>query len=166
MTDLPPKPPASSRGLRLALAISVALNLAVAGVVGGAMLRADGPRSDAMPRDLGFGFFGEALTPENRTDLRQRLRAESPGFLRERRAMADDLRAIVTALRADPFDAAALDQAMQAQVARLRTRLDFGQDLLLDFLTDLSPTERQAIADRLEASAERRPPKRDPQAGN
>lgn len=159
MTDPNPKP-AAGRGLRLALAVSVALNLAVAGIVGGAMLRADGPRGHAMPRDLGFGVFTEALTPENRTELRQRLLQEAPDFGQDRRAMAQELTAILGALRAEPFDPASLDRAMQTQIRRLSARLEIGQALLLDFLTELPAADRLAFADRLEQTAMRRPPKR------
>ena len=163
MTDLPPKPatgqPATGRGLRIALAVSVALNLAVVGIVGGALLRPDGPRSHAMPRDLGFGVFTEALTPENRADLRRRLIRAAPGFVQERQGMLQDMDAIVTALRAEPFDRGLLDTALQAQIARLQSRLGVGQSLLLEFLSDLSTSERLAFADRLEAAASRHPPK-------
>ena len=161
MSDLPARP-AKSRGLRYALAISVALNLAVVGVVGGAMLRADGPRGHAMPRDLGFGMFTEALTRENRADLRQRLKSAAPEFSQQRQAMAQDLVAIVAALHADPFDRTALDRAMQLPLERLRARLDLGHALLLDFLSDLPASDRKLFADRLEASAARRPPMRGP----
>lgn len=154
MTDLPLKrEPGPGRGLRLALAVSVALNLAVLGVVGGAMLRHDGPRGPAMPRDLGFGVFTEALTPDNRAELRRTLRASAPDFVRERRAMAQDLAEILTALRAEPFDAAALDRAMGSQIDRLAARLETGQGLLRQFLTDLPAAERLAFADRLEQAA-------------
>lgn len=154
MTDR--KKTAPVRGLRIALAISVALNLAVVGLVGGTLLRADGLRGPAMPRDPGFGFFHAALTPDNRADLRRRLRTAEPGFAAEPRALRQDVAAIVAALRAEPFVPGALDVAMQAQVARLRTRLDVGQNLLLNYLSDLPALERQAIADRLEAAASRR----------
>lgn len=159
MSDLSPKP-AGGRGLRLALAVSVALNLAVAGIVGGSMLRPDGPRGPSMPRDLGFGVFTEALTPDNRAALRQRLRQAAPDFGQERRAMAQDLTGIVTALRADPFDSRALDQAMQRQIERLAARLEIGHTLLLEFLTGLSTADRLAFADRLEQTAMRHPSRR------
>ena len=158
MTDLPAKP-ATGRGVRIALAISVALNLAVVGIVGGALLRPDGPRGYASPRDLGFGVFTAALTPENRADLRRRLIRAAPEMIGERRGMRQDMQAILTALRADPFDAARLDTALQAQLARLQSRLDVGQNLLRDFLVALPAADRLAFADRLEAAASRRPPK-------
>jgi hypothetical protein len=55
--------PGTSRGVKIALALSVALNLAVAGLAVGAWLSDDGPRR-GMPRDLGFGPFSEALDPK------------------------------------------------------------------------------------------------------
>ena len=48
------------RGVRIALGISVALNLLVVGLVAGAVLRDGGPR-ERMVRDLDFGPFTEAL---------------------------------------------------------------------------------------------------------
>ncbi len=165
MTDVPPKP-STSRGLRIALAVSVALNLAVMGMVAGAILRANGPMHAQMPRDLSVGFFTEALTPANRRDLLQRARTLTPGSFQDRRAMQEDLAATVAALRADPFDAAMLDKTMTAMIARVETRLDVGRDLLLGFLTDMSVADRLAFADRLEASLAKRGSRRGPLAGN
>jgi|GEM_PF-2246801 len=73
---------------------------------------------------------------------------------------------MLAALRAESFDAPALDLAVQAQVERLRSRIDVGQALLLDFLSVHSRSDRLAFADRLEASAEHKPPKRRPEPEN
>ncbi|MGL5361762.1 MAG: periplasmic heavy metal sensor, partial [Bosea sp. (in: a-proteobacteria)] len=97
-----PSPTSSSRGLRIALALSVALNLAVVGVVGGALLRRDdGAQGRGMVRDLGFGQFNQALTPEDRAELRQRFVRQAPGLFHDRKAMRADLDALLAALRAD-----------------------------------------------------------------
>jgi len=145
---------------RIVLVVSLALNLAVVGLIGGAMLRgphAGGPGGGPV-RDLGFGLFTEALTPPDKKLLREQFLDRSPGLRLERRAMRDDLDAILAALRADPFDPAALDAVLAAQNARLSARLDLGQTLIRDFLVDLSPEARQAFADRLEARLTRRKP--------
>ena len=150
-----PQVPVAANGTgritRIVLAVSLALNLAVAGMVGGAMLRHsdDGPRN-ALVRDLGFGLFTEALTPQDRITLRDRFLQRSPGFRQERRSMRDDLDAILVALRADPFDPAALDAVLKEQNARLSQRLDLGQSLIRDFLVELPTEARRAFADRLE----------------
>lgn len=145
-----PKPPASGRGIRIALAISVALNLAVLGVVGGAILKGGPGSHGPMVRDVGFGFFSEALTPAQREDLRQRFVDGNPRVLSEWSAMRDDAFAVLAALRAEPFDAEALQSALSAQSQRINERLTTGQTLIADFLLALSAEDRAAFADRLE----------------
>lgn len=152
--------PAGNRGLRIALAVSVALNLAVLGTFAGAMLGPDGPRSHRNPADLGFGFYTEALLPEDRAELRRRFIASRPQIVEQRRAMRLDLDAVLVALRAEPFDPAFLDTALKAQTERLESRLVIGQTLLRDFLVDLPADARRAFADRLEAATTRRAPGR------
>jgi len=148
------------RGLRLALAASVALNLAVLGLIGGVMLGHGGPggRGPAV-RDLGFGPFTEALTPADRTELRLRFLADNARLGPERRAARAETQALLDVLRADPFDATALDAAMQAQAARMESRLRLGQTLIGAYLAEMSTADRRAFADRLEATLQRRGPK-------
>ena len=75
---VPPVPPAASgKGLRIALGISVALNLLVVGLVAGALLRDGDPRA-RMVRDLDFGPFTEALSPRDREALRRSFVERAP----------------------------------------------------------------------------------------
>lgn len=142
--------PRAGKGLRIALALSVALNLAVVGVVAGAMLR-DGPgMRAAMVRDLGFGPYTEALSPEDRKALRRALFDRAPEIRDTRRLMRADTEALLALLRADPFDAAAFKARMEAQHQRMATQLRLGQDLLQDFIAAMSPEARRGFADRLE----------------
>lgn len=145
------EPPKSGRGLRIALAVSVALNLAVLGVVAGAMLR-DGPGMRvAMVRDLGFGPYSEALAPEDRKALRRALFDRAPDLRDTRRLMREDTEALLALLRADAFDATAFETRMEAQHQRMESQLRLGQDLLQEFIAAMSPDARRAFADRLEA---------------
>jgi uncharacterized membrane protein len=155
MTDMdkqmpapPPSPP--GRGIRIALAVSVALNLGVLGVIGGAMLKGGPDHHGPMVRDVGFGFFSEALTPEQREDLRQRFIAGNPRVLSEWSAMRNDAFAVLTALRNEPFDPEALKRALDAQGQRMSDRLATGQMLIEEFLLSLPDDQRAAFADRLE----------------
>lgn len=146
----PPVPPVPSRkGLRIALGISVALNLLVAGLVAGAVLRDGDPRA-RMVRDLDFGPFTEALSPRDRDALRREFVARAPEMRDVRRAMRDDLETFLTVLRSEPFDAAALAVVMDNQDGRMARRVELGQELLLERLAAMSPDERAAFADRLE----------------
>lgn len=138
------------KGLRIALALSVALNLAVAGVVAGAFLRDGPPMRAAMARDLGFGPYTEALRPEDRKALRQALLEKAPELREMRRQMREDTEALLLLLRSEPFDVKAFDARMAAQGARMETQLRLGQNLLKEFIAALPPAERRAFADRLE----------------
>ena len=142
---IPPKP---VRGLKIAFAISLALNLAVAGLAVGAWLR--GGPGHGMPRDLGFGPFTEALSPEDHHALKEAIRADLPAFKAEREAAKAEFDTLLAALRADPFDLAAVNTAMSSIVARNAGRLAKGQELLSDRIAAMAPADRLAFADRLE----------------
>jgi len=146
-----PVAPQPGRGLRIALAISVALNLGIAGMVAGTMMRnhSDGGRTDQV-RELGFGPFIEALSREDRRALRQSFLAKSPGAGQIKHQRRDNALAVLDALRATPFVPENLIGVMQAQQQRTARQLDLGQTVLRDFLIAMSPAERAAFAGRLE----------------
>lgn len=153
---VPPVPPAGAsgggkpgKGLRIALGLSLALNLLVAGLVAGAVLRDGGPR-ERMVRDLDFGPFTEALSPNDRDELRRDFVQRAPDLRGMRQAMQADLETFLAALRTEPFDPAALAQVLASQQGRMARRVELGQELLLDRLTAMDPAERAAFADRLE----------------
>lgn len=137
------------KGLRIALAVSVALNLAVVGVAAGAFLHGhDGP--DGV-RELGFGPFTEALSQEDRAGLRRALIAKMPEMRQVRREVMQDSQDMLAALRAEPFVEAQLTAVMETQRARMAQRLEIGQGLMRDLLLAMTPEARLAFADRLEA---------------
>ena len=149
--ELPLAKPVSGRGLRIALAVSVALNLAVAGVAAGVVLRnhsGDG-RNDGV-RELGFGPFTEALSPQDRRALRQSYLASAPDIRGMKRQRRDDAMAVLQALRATPFNPESLTALMAAQQQRMAQQLTLGQQVLGDFLIAMAPADRAAFAKRLE----------------
>ncbi|WP_022702680.1 periplasmic heavy metal sensor [Pseudorhodobacter ferrugineus] len=150
-----PKPP--FRWGRVVLFVSLALNLAVAGVVGGAVLGRFGPdRHDIAARDVGFGLFNDALSKEDRKALRRAYAQMNPDIRADRQKMRDDLQSVLVMLRADPFEVAPLRQALEAGAARITERQEQGQTVVLDYLATLSQAERAVVADRLEESLKRR----------
>lgn len=139
------------RGLRIALGLSLALNLAVVGVVAGAMMR-DGPgMRAAMVRDLGFGPYTQALTADNRKALRRALFDRAPEMREARQSRREDMQRLLTQLRAEPFDAGAFAQTMAEQEARMLRQLQLGQEVLQELVLAMSPEDRRGFADRLEA---------------
>jgi uncharacterized membrane protein len=156
----PPEPPPAasphpSRWLKPALIVSVALNLAVVGLVLGAWL-GDGHRG-GMPRDMSFGPFSEALSDQDLRALRKALMTRAGEFSSSRKAARAEFEVLLTALRADPFDPAAMKSALSAIETRNAERLQLGRSLIETRLIEMSPEDRQAFADRLERGLKRRP---------
>lgn len=158
MTDLPPIPPSppmtppakpkSGKGLRIALAVSVALNLAVIGIVAGALLR-DGPRGRFI-RDLDFGPYGEAFTPQDRAAMRDAFLSRDVNMRDMRDQMRSEGAALVALLRADTLDLEELRALMQTQQGRMVDRIEMGRDLVTERIAAMSAEDRRAFADRLE----------------
>lgn len=151
MTDLPPPVaarPKTGKGLRIALAVSVALNLAVVGVVAGAILR-DGPRGPFI-RDLDFGPYGEAFAPEDRDAMRKAFLSRDVNMRDLRDQMRADGAALIALLRAETLDLAKLEALMQQQQGRMLDRIALGRELVAERIAAMSTEDRRAFADRLE----------------
>lgn len=142
---------APNRGLKIALAVSVAINLAIAGLVGViAWHGGPGGRGDGMVRDFGFGPFNDALLPEDRLALRQSVVGKIGDIRAARQQMQADGTAILSALRSDPFDPQTLSVALETQGLHTGERLKFGSDVIRAFILAMSPEARASFADRLE----------------
>lgn len=146
----PPKPP--RRLWKVVFALSLALNLAVVGLVAGAAL--SGRDGDRGPRsfDLGVSPFARALAPEERRQIGRELR--------ERRVLRDmnpraRVTEIVAVLTAEPFDPEALDALMSAQTSRLNAVQLELQEVFLAAIIAMPPERRQAFAARLEQELSR-----------
>ena len=142
---------------KIALFVSLAFNLAVIGLVAGAMW--GGPRDrDRNPvlRDLGFGPFVQALPRADQRALAAALRAEAGSFRDNRAALRAQFEAILDALRADPFDADGFRALVADQRSQIGERQRIGQDLLLARIAQMSVADRAAYADALDHSLRRR----------
>ena len=142
--------PTLARWLKPAFFASLALNLAVLGVIGGAILRGPPDGANGISRDLGFGPFTEALSPEDREQLAKSFVAKGGNPREIRRDMRAEFGQLLVVLRADPFDPAQLRAAFDAVQARGSERLDLGQQLLSDRIVAMTPEDRAHFADRLE----------------
>jgi uncharacterized membrane protein len=110
-----------------------------------------------MARDMGFGPFDAAFSPEDRKLLRRQVIARIGDFRSMRQQMQTDLAAILTALRADPYDPAATAAAFDAQAAHVTDRLVLGTAVVRDYLAALPQPSRLAFADRLEHAMQHGP---------
>lgn len=137
----------SPRALRILLVLSVTLNLIVIGIVAGAALR-DPPRPHP-DRGPAFGIFDRALTEEDRRALREAFRREAPDFRAGWQEMQGDLGDMLTALRAEPYDPAAVAAIFARQLDRGQQMMTLGQRLMAERLAEMTPEERSDFADRL-----------------
>ena len=140
--------PSATRWKRAFFA-SLAVNLLVLGMVGGAILKGPPP---AGVRDLGFGPYAAALDDADRKELRRVFIDRAPGLREMRAKMQGDMAQVVAVLRAEPFDEAALRTALEGQRMVLAEQIRMGQGLLADHLARMTPEARRAFADRLEHS--------------
>ncbi len=162
MTDLPPvaaATPKTAKRLRIALAVSVALNLAVIGIIAGAILR-DGPRGRFI-RELDFGPYGEAFSPADRAAMRDAFLSRDVNMRDLRDQMRAEGAALVALLRADTLDLSKLRELMQAQQGRMVDRIEMGRDLVAERIAAMSAEDRRAFADRLERAFQHGPRGRD-----
>ena len=149
------------RWMAVALAVSLALNLLVAGVFLGVRLNppaktADPARLDArLLRDLGLGPFMNAFPPQARRQMARRIRSEIGTLNDGRQALVAELDEMLVLMRTDPFDAEALAQVIERQKQRLNARTDIGREIVLEAITEMTPEERRAFADRLERVLQR-----------
>lgn len=155
MTDPVPHPPPRPRRLRWLLAVSLTLNLLVAGMAAGIALRHAGGEMPHPPRSIGFGPWTGGLDRSDLKALREAFGATGRDFRTEWRAERADREALLAALRADPLDLAALDAATARMNARAAERMELGQQLIRGHILAMTPAERRAFADRLETSRKR-----------
>ena len=163
MTDLPPTPARSvtkapGRGIKILLAVSLALNLAVVGTVAGVALRGhDDMRPSRMAvRDLHFGPFTDALTRDQRRAMLRDFVEKGPGLREMRTQMRGDFNAVLAALRATPFDPATFRAVVESQSDRIAARAEAGRDALVTLVLQMSDADRAAFVQRLESALARR----------
>lgn len=156
MTDTPPPsaaaPASGRRWTRVLLGVSLGLNLLILGLAVGEVL-GDGPGRGG--RDFGLGPLSEALSHADRKALRDAFLERHPEARADRRAVRAEFEALAAALRAQPYDAAAVDTALEAIARRGIDLLNTGRDLMAERLQAMSPEDRAAFADRLEQGLKR-----------
>ncbi len=146
---------AARRWMRVTLVISLAVNLLVAGLVVGALIRGGPDRERRVARDFGGAPFVMALDREDRRAVIAELREEPGGLRGDRRKLRERFEALLAALRSTEFDREAVQEILAEQRGVAAARQAAGERLLLDRLEAMPQAERAAYADRLERSLRR-----------
>lgn len=143
MAETQTTPQKKGRLWTVILVCSLALNLAVAGIVGGTLL--SGRIGDGPPRsfDLGVGPVANALERDERRAIGRELRRNRVLRNLDPRGRAAEM---LVVLQAEPFDREALRAIFAEQsndLIRVQAR---AQDALLETIAAMTPERRAAFA--------------------
>lgn len=136
--------------IKVVLFTSLAVNLAVAGLALGAVLRHDGmaERQHARGSSIG-GPYTAALTREDRRAIWQEMRAIQGERRPSRTEIQAEFDVVVEALRAEPYDPLEVRNVIERQFQAGIARQELGQTLLLARIDAMTQAEREGFADRL-----------------
>lgn len=162
MPGTAPQPGGGMGGWTRAILIgSLLLNLVLIGAIAGAGFshrEARDIRDRRLGGDTGVALLFEALPPDERRALRRAVMSD----LREggaiRQEVVADTRAMLAAIRSEPFDRSALEPVLERQRQRVTRLFEVGWGQMIDALERMSPAERAAYADALEQAIRRRGP--------
>lgn len=141
------------RWIKILLFASLALNVAVAGLALGAVLRHDEARDDRRARyDRSSGPYTAALTRDDRRAIWQEMRSRRDADRPDWSQISADYDAVVAALRTEPFDSVLLRDIVTRQFDAGIARQQLGNTLLLEHIEAMDPQARAAFADRLSAT--------------
>lgn len=153
------RPKTMGRGVRIALFVSLAFNLLILGLVGGAVFdnRGNiGPRADLGPAmEAGMVPFGQAMTKPQRREFVGELEKRNGDLRANRGRVREQMATLIGAISAVPFDPDALEQAFFLAQQTLGERQRISAEVLVERIAAMSDDERAAFVERLEKSLRR-----------
>ena len=142
--------------VKVLLGLSLALNLAVVGLVAGVATRfKDAPRGAGM---FNYGVpYIRALPPEDRRAIGGNLRAQAEaGQVTRRSDRRAQFQKMIVLLQSEPWDEGAAVQVLQAQSASAQALQSAAQKAWLETVSAYSVDQRKAYAEQLSMMLERR----------
>ncbi|PSL19656.1 periplasmic heavy metal sensor [Shimia abyssi] len=155
MSEQGTQKPKMRLGLRLLLIGSLAINLVVVGIVGGAVighLKDDGKKR---PHDRFGSPYVRALSFEDKRKVGRSIREAYRSAEIDRAAEGRSYARVVDLLRSSPLDQDALQNEVKRQEAHGHERRDVAQRIWIERVVNMTDTERLEYADRLEDTLKR-----------
>lgn len=147
-----PKNP-TPRWIRIALVVSLALNLGIAGLLVGTALRGPEARRGAVETPEGVAMLARAMPHNHQRQLRDTFRNQRDRLESDRRELKNLRENFIEALRAEPFDIAAVKNAFVAQRQILDQVTAAGHSLVISQIEKMTPQERKLYIRRLIAGS-------------
>lgn len=165
MTDEAQNKPRMRRSVRILLIVSLALNLVIIGLVGGAFLGHGGKdKRSHMSFDGPGSPIVRALSREDRRAMGRSIREAYRAQVSDRGADTARYQALVSALAADPYDPEAVKLAREMLDEANWGRRQIAHDIWLKNVDAMSIEQRQDYADRIREALKNH--KRGPKKGS
>lgn len=158
MADAKMPAPRPSRLWRIVLVISLALNLAVVGLVVGSAVSGRLGKEPPRSFDLGLGPVARALDKDERRAIGRALRQD--GVMRDFN-LRGRVSGMVEALKAEPFEPDVLRALMTEQASRVAEVQATAQNAFIEQIVAMTPDRRREFADQLTEELSRARPRRD-----
>ncbi|MEO1919533.1 MAG: periplasmic heavy metal sensor [Paracoccaceae bacterium] len=150
------------RWIKIALILSLAINLGVVGILGGAALRAPEARRNNVEAPEGVAMLARAMPQSHQRELRENLRTQRDELRSDRQELKNLRGRFITSLRAEPFDINAVRDVFASQRTVLDQLTASGHDSVIDQIEKMTPQERALYIRRLLAG--HRPPSNNEQS--
>lgn len=162
MTTQTENPNKTGRGVRIALFVSLAVNLLILGLVGGAVLDNRGkigPRADLGPAmEAGMVPFGQAMTRSQRREFVGEMESRNGELRSNRGRVREQMTSLISAISAVPFDPEALTDAFIQAQQTLGERQRISAEVLVGRIAAMTDDERAEFVEKLEKSFRRMKP--------
>lgn len=146
------------RGMRTVLIVSLGLNLLIVGLLAGAVFGMMRHNGGSHRKDSGGAApYVRALEMHDKRQVGRAIREAYRSREIDRRGDYADYHKALAALRATPFDGAAMEDVLARQKDAAADRFAISQDVWFKHVAAMSDPERADYADRLEQALERKP---------
>lgn len=142
------------RWIKVTLAISLAANLGIAGLVGGAMLRPMTIPTNHVGAPDGISFLARAMPQSHQRDLRSTLRDKQGELSHDRDSIRNLRDRFIASLSGDPFNIAEVNAVLSDQRDTLSGLTEEGHVAIVEQIESMSAADRTEYIENL-----RRPPR-------
>lgn len=137
------------RWIKFALIISLGLNLGIAGVLVGTVLRGPEARRSSVESPDGVAMLARAMPHSYQRELRESLRTQRDNLRPDRQELKNLRDRFITALRSEPFDINAVRETFAAQRRILDQVTTAGHASVIDQIEKMTAQDRELYIRRL-----------------